>query len=78
MKIQDGKIYKSPELVNYIISSNSYLLLLINHLKNYPLLGGDFLLFKEVVELLKNKSHLNIEGLHHIVNIKASINLGRN
>jgi len=74
-----GKIYKSPEFINYIISSNSDLLLLINHLKNYPLLtqkGGDFLLFKKVVELINNKAHLNIEGLHQIVNIKASINLG--
>jgi hypothetical protein len=74
-----GKIYKSSEFVNYIISSNSDLLLLINHLINYPLLtqkGGDFLLFKKVVELINNKAHLNIEGLHQIVNIKASINLG--
>jgi LAGLIDADG endonuclease len=74
-----GKIYKTPKFVNYIISSNSDLLILINHLKNYPLLtqkGGDFLLFKQVVELMNNKSHLNIEGLNQIVNIKASINLG--
>jgi hypothetical protein len=74
-----GKLYKSPEFVNYIISSNSDLLILINHLKIYPLLtqkGGDFVLFKKVVELINNKAHLNIKGLHQIVNIKASINLG--
>jgi hypothetical protein len=73
-----GKLYKSPEFFTYIISSNSYLLILINPLKNYPLLtqkGGDFLLFKEVVELINNKAHLNIEGLRQIVNIKASIGL---
>lgn len=79
-----GNIYKSKSpqassVNNYIISSNEDLLILVNHLENYPLLtqkGGDFLLFKKVVELVKNKAHLNIEGLHQIINIKASINLG--
>lgn len=77
-----GKIYSSnvnPDIINYSISSNKDLSILINHLKIYPLLtqkGGDFLLFIKVVELLKNKAHLNLEGLHKIVNIKASINLG--
>lgn len=69
----------SSKLNNYIISSNKELLILVNHLKNYPLLtqkGGDFLLFKEVVELFKNKAHLNIDGLYQVVNIKASINKG--
>jgi hypothetical protein len=76
-----GNIYKSGSLQmnNYIISSNEDLLILVNHLEKYPLLtqkGGYFLLFKKVVELVKNKAHLNIEGLHQIINIKASINLG--
>lgn len=76
-----GKIYNSgsTKMNNYIISSNEELLILVNHLENYPLLtqkGGDFLLFKKVVELINNKAHLNIEGLHQIINIKASINFG--
>lgn len=76
-----GNIYKSgsPQMNNYVISSNEDLLILVNHLENYPLLtqkGGDFLLFKKVVELVNNKAHLSIEGLHQIINIKASINLG--
>jgi hypothetical protein len=64
---------------NYIITSNKDLLLLVRHFKNYPLLtqkGGDFLLFKKVVEIIDNKAHLDTEGLHQVVNIKASINLG--
>lgn len=55
-----GNIYKSPQKINYIIYSNKDLLILINHLENYPLLtqkGGDFLLFKKVVELIENKAH---------------------
>jgi hypothetical protein len=34
------------------------------------------LLFKKAVELVTNKSHLTMEGLNQIVNIKASMNLG--
>lgn len=33
-------------------------------------------MFKEVVELMKNKVHLSSEGLKKIINIKASMNLG--
>jgi hypothetical protein len=33
-------------------------------------------LFKEIVELIKNKAHLNIEGIQVILKIKASMNLG--
>jgi len=32
-----GNLYKSPEFVNYILISNSDLLILINHLKIYHL-----------------------------------------
>jgi len=34
------------------------------------------ILFKKVVDLMNRKEHLTIEGLHEIVTIKASINLG--
>lgn len=74
-----GNIYESPNINNYIISSNKELLILVKHIENYPLLtqkGADFLLFKKVVEIVENKAHLNIEGLHQVINIKASINLG--
>ena len=38
--------------------------------------AADFILFKEVVMLINEKAHLTIEGLHQIINIKASMNLG--
>jgi hypothetical protein len=38
--------------------------------------AADFILFKQIVELIKNKEHLSIEGLTKIINIKASLNLG--
>ena len=52
---------------------------LIDHLDKYPLISqkaADYLLFKQVVELISNKAHLTTEGLNRIVNIKASMNLG--
>jgi hypothetical protein len=66
-------------MVNYSVDSNKDLTNLINHFEKYPLLtqkAADFILFKEVVKLMNNKAHLQIEGLHQIINIKASINLG--
>ena len=55
--------------------------ILIKHFDNYPLITkkqADFLLFKKVVELINNKSHLNTEGLNEILSLKASMNKGLN
>jgi len=52
---------------------------IIPHFEKYPLLtqkAADFLLFKQVIELMQNKAHLTTEGLQKIINLKASINLG--
>jgi hypothetical protein len=38
--------------------------------------AADFLLFKRVVEIMSNNGHLSMDGLHQIINIKASMNLG--
>ena len=76
-----GSIYISPTLnkVNYSIDSKKDLTNLIIHLDKYYLLtqkATDSNLFKEVVKLMSNKTHLSIEGLNKIINIKASMNLG--
>lgn len=45
----------------------------------YPLLTkkrADFELFKKIVIMMKNKEHLNMEGLNQIISIKASLNKG--
>ena len=65
--------------VNLSIDSVRELGVLIDHLTKYPLLtqkGADFILFKKVVKLINQKEHLTMEGLHQIINIKASLNLG--
>lgn len=52
---------------------------IIPHFEKYPLLTrkqADFELFKKVVILMNNKEHLTEEGLHKILSIKASLNLG--
>jgi hypothetical protein len=33
-------------------------------------------LFQRVIEIVSNKNHLSIEGLHQIINIKAAMNKG--
>jgi len=52
---------------------------IIPHFEKYPLLtqkSADFLLFKQIVDLMNKKAHLSMEGLLKIINIKASMNLG--
>lgn len=70
---------RNRNIVNYSIDSIEDLNKLIIHLEKYPLLtkkAANFLLFKQAVKLVNNKSHLTVEGLNQIVNIKASMNLG--
>lgn len=48
-------------------------------MKKYPLITqkrADFELFKMVIELMNKKQHLTPEGLHKILSLKASINIG--
>lgn len=37
---------------------------------------ADFLLFKQVIDLMLRKEHLTRKGLLYIVSLKASLNLG--
>jgi hypothetical protein len=53
--------------------------IIIPHFEIYPLLSqkaADFILFKQIVELMNNKAHLTEEGLQQIINLRASMNLG--
>ena len=71
--------YSNRNKVNYSIDSIKDLIILINHFEKYPLLtqkAADFRLFKQIIEIIKKKNHLTLEGLYQIINIKASMNLG--
>nr|AAC24230.1 S5 ribosomal protein/maturase fusion protein [Cryphonectria parasitica]AMX22315.1 LAGLIDADG endonuclease [Cryphonectria parasitica] len=60
--------------LRFYIESLKDLTTVINHFDKYPLFTKkqeDYLLFKQVFELFKNKNHLTMEGLRQIVAIKA-------
>lgn len=72
--------YASKDTLHYRIASLHDLIhVVLPHFDKYPLNSqkrADYLLFKKIVLLIKNKEHLTIEGIQKIVNIRASINLG--
>jgi hypothetical protein len=77
-----GSIYynKKDDCYQYLVQSIKDLNnVIIPHFLNYPLLSQkqiDFYLFKQIIELMNAKEHLNLLGLQKIVNIRASLNKG--
>nr|YP_009262063.1 LAGLIDADG endonuclease [Chrysoporthe austroafricana]AMX22138.1 LAGLIDADG endonuclease [Chrysoporthe austroafricana] len=60
--------------LRFYIESLKDLTAVINHFDKYPLFTKkheDYLLFKEVFDLFKNKNHLTMEGLRQVIAIKA-------
>lgn len=52
---------------------------IIPHFDNYPLLTkkySDYMLFKNVINLMLEKQHSNLEGIQKIINTRASMNWG--
>ena len=50
---------------------------ILNHFDKHPLITQkytDYLLFKMAINLIKEKAHLNLEGLRKLVAIRASLN----
>jgi hypothetical protein len=71
------KLGKESSLLR--ISSIEDLKVVFDHFDAYPLLTqkkADYILFKQVYEIVSTKGHLSLEGLTKIVAIRASINLG--
>ena len=53
--------------------------MIIPHFDKYPLITkkhADYILFKQIINLMVNKEHNTLEGIQKIVNIKASLNTG--
>jgi len=73
-------IKSNRDVAQYRVNDiNSIKEILIPHFEKYPLQSAksvDFLLFKQCVELIANKEHLNKSGLEQIIAIKAGLNLG--
>ena len=75
-----GKVTKlGAESIQYRVSGLDDLNIIINHFDNYPLLTrkqSDYLLFKEVINLMKEGKHLTLDGLNRIISIKTTLNSG--
>lgn len=65
--------------VQFYVNSVKDHRVLVEFFDKYPLLtkkNGDYQIFKTVLELIENKSHLTQEGLHKIVALKGGLNTG--
>ncbi len=74
-----GRIYDQADEIQLRVSSIKELKTIINHFEKYPLISqkwADYILFKQIVNLMVNKEHLTHEGLRKIVAIRALMNLG--
>ena len=75
-----GSIYKDgSQMVHFRVESVKDLVLVISHFDKYPLITQkqvDYLLFKQVFNLINRKEHLTMAGLQKIISIKFSINRG--
>jgi LAGLIDADG endonuclease len=73
-------ISKTRQSVSYSVKSiKDITTIIIPHFFKYKLLtqkAADFILFTKVVGFINTKAHLTSKGLHQILNIKASLNLG--
>lgn len=75
-----GKIVISKDSCTYRVDKLKDIFeIIIPHFDKYPLTTqklADYMLFKEIVSLMKNKEHLTLDGLKKILSYKASLNLG--
>jgi len=74
-----GKIYHKEKSCHYVVQDLKSINVIVNHFERYPLLTKkreDFILFSRIVTLINKKEHLTLSGLHEIISIKASMNLG--
>jgi len=73
-----GKISKlGAESLQFRVYAIKDLKVILHHFDKYPLLTNkqsDYLLFKQVVNLMEEGKHLTLEGLNKIVSIKAMLN----
>jgi hypothetical protein len=74
-----GNVTLHGQSAMFQITKLEDLFFIIEHFKIYPLKTqkyADFLLFEKAFEIINNKKHLTIEGLHKLISIRASLNKG--
>jgi hypothetical protein len=67
------------KVVYSVQSTRDIINVILPHFDKYPLITqkkADYLLFKQAVNLLNLKAQSDIEGIHKILSIKASMNKG--
>ncbi len=71
-------INKNSNFVFYkVYNLNELIRIIIPHFDKYPLVTqkrSDFLLWKNIIQLIKENKHLTKEGLIEIISLKASLN----
>lgn len=70
---------QTREAVSLDVTSINEIQIIIEHFEIYPLMTqkfADYVLFKEAIQLIKNKEHLTKAGLDIIVALKGSSNKG--
>lgn len=71
---------KNTKSASYkILSVTNLINVIIPHFEKYPLISqkqADYLLWKEAIQILANKEHLNQKGIEKILAIRSSLNLG--
>lgn len=82
-KIKDffgvGRLLSQGSSVSYNVRSLDDLQVVVNHFDKYPLISNkysDYILFRQVFEVMKQGQHLNASGLNKILSIKAVSNRG--
>ena len=66
-------VYDIPLDFSYL----KYLQIITEHFDSYPLITqkrADYLLFKQAINIIKDKKHLSKQGLLKLVGIKATLN----
>lgn len=75
-----GKMVIFKDTCTYSVDKLKDILdVIIPHFDKYPLVTqklADYILFKEIASLMKNKEHFTLDGLYLILSYKASLNLG--
>jgi hypothetical protein len=77
-----GRILEDPKKARAelrVSSLEELVTVILPHFNTYNLITkkqADFLLFREILLLKKDKEHLTKEGLQNLVNLRATLNLG--
>jgi hypothetical protein len=75
-----GNMHENYNTIHYNVRKlDDIINIVIPHFDKYPLITqkrNDYIIFKNIIELINNGKHLNVEGLLKIISLKANLNKG--